>query len=165
MGIDGTLWRDALPMLSQLVGQLLVAALLGSVLGLERRWQGQAAALRTTVGVAVGACGLLLIARQGLPGLGTTRVNALLVELIVLGTWVLGLRLVLHYTQQRRDVNQAVTLWISAALGMAVGSGQVFLAVFTALFTSAILALEHAFRTWAAQRRHDDPHTAHQEAP
>lgn len=163
---DGTLWRNVLPaLLGNLVGHGLVTALVVSVLGLARRWQGQAPSFRTMLGIALGACAVLVITRQGLPGLGLAAPGALLGGVIVLSSWVVGLHLVAQRAPQPQAMEHAATLWVSSALGFAVGAGQIALAVAAAVVITAGFGLEHVIAAWRGQHQFTNPDPPHPDSP
>lgn len=163
---DGTVWRNVLPaLLGNLVGHGLVTALVVSVLGLARRWQGQAPSFRTMLGIALGACAVLVITRQGLPALGLAATGALLSGVIVLSSGVVGLHLVAQRAPQPQAMEHAATLWVSSALGFAVGAGQIELAVATAVVITAGFGLDHVVAAWRGQPQATDPNPRHPDSP
>ncbi len=147
-----TTWLGALPW--HIAGQLVLATLVGGLLGLPRDGQGQIAGLCTTIGVALGACGVTLLARHGVPSSGSAWDMAGIAAHIATGAGVLSTVVVVRSKHWERGLLTAAIVWLVAALGMAVGAGQYVLAVFTALFSTVVLALLHALQAWVAHRRH-----------
>jgi putative Mg2+ transporter-C (MgtC) family protein len=140
-----TTWLGALPW--HIAGQLVLAVLVGGLLGLPHDGQGQIAGLRTTMGVALGACGVMLLARYGVLRIGSAWDMAGIAAHIATGVGVLSAVVVVRSKHWERGLLTAATLWLVAALGMAVGAGQYFLAVFTALFSTLVLLLPR-LRAW-----------------
>lgn len=105
--------------------RLLVALLLGGVIGIERQWRQRAAGLRTNALVALGAAGFALIGLT-IPGESSpTRMAAQVVS----GIGFLGAGAILHQGINVRGLNTAATLWCSAAVGVACGAGLLDLAL------------------------------------
>lgn len=124
-----------------LAGHMVLAALLSGLIGLEREWYGHAAGLRTNILVGVGACLFTTLSIEGFPLRGTNQDTARVAAQIVTGVGFLGAGALLHDRGGVRGLTTAATIWLVAALGMAVGTGQYFLAVFTTLLTTIVLVL------------------------
>ncbi|MGH2677187.1 MAG: MgtC/SapB family protein, partial [Actinomycetota bacterium] len=111
----------------ELALRLLGAALLGGVIGLEREVRDQPAGFRTHMLVALGSCLFTLIsaygfgAFQGDPGVpyDPTRIAAQ----IVTGIGFLGAGAIIRSGMSVRGLTTAASLWVVAAIGMAVGAG------------------------------------------
>jgi putative Mg2+ transporter-C (MgtC) family protein len=144
-------WITALPW--SLAGQIVVAALLGGVIGAEREWRGHAAGLRTNSLVAMGSCLFTILSIMAFPLQGSSQDTARIAAQIVTGIGFLGAGVVLHSGNRVRGLTTAATIWQVAALGMAVGARFYFLAVFTTLFTTMVLVLLHPVSRWLEHRR------------
>lgn len=123
-------WEQAL--------QMLVALLLGGLLGLEREWHGRSAGLRTNMMVAMGACLFTILSLTGFPNTGTAD-PARVAAQIVSGIGFLGGGLILQHKSHVRGLTTAATVWLVAAIGMAVGVQAYFLAVVTTLLAVFVL--------------------------
>lgn len=105
--------------------KLLVAALMGGIIGLEREWSGKPAGLRTNLLICVGAAlitelSLTLAARVGYDGPADP---ARLSAQIVSGIGFLGAGTILQARGAIIGLTTAATLWVVAAIGIAVGAG------------------------------------------
>jgi putative Mg2+ transporter-C (MgtC) family protein len=108
--------------------RIAVAAGFGMVIGIERELREHAAGLRTHMLVAVGACLFTLVsvygfeefAGEGIFGPDPGRVAAQ----VVTGVGFLGAGAILREGLNVRGLTTAASLWIVAALGMAVGLGM-----------------------------------------
>ena len=122
--------------LARLVARLSVAAVLGGVLGLEREQRGKAAGLRTHMLVALGAA-LFTVAplEAGMELEGLSRV----IQGVAAGIGFIGAGTILKRTNEEeiQGLTTAASLWLTAAVGMAVGAGRLWpplMAVLLAFF-------------------------------
>jgi putative Mg2+ transporter-C (MgtC) family protein len=98
---------------------LLVAALLGALIGVERQWRQRMAGLRTNALVALGAASYVLFSGMIEGEVSPTRVAAQVVS----GIGFLGAGVILREGINVRGLNTAATLWCSAAVGVFAGAG------------------------------------------
>ena len=123
-------------------GELALAFLLASSIGLERQLRGKSAGLRTQAIVGTTAALLLLVSKYGfsdvlVPGqvvLDPSRVAAQIVS----GVGFLGAGLILTRRGAVRGLTTAAAVWETAAIGMAAGAGLWVLAVLVTVFHFAI---------------------------
>ena len=123
-------------------GQVTLAAFLGGIIGIEREWRGRPAGFRTNILIAIGACLFTILSIQGFPLNGSSAQDtARVAAQIVSGVGFLGAGALLQTRNKTKGMTTAATIWLVAAIGMAVGTGAYFLAVFTTLLTAAVLQL------------------------
>jgi putative Mg2+ transporter-C (MgtC) family protein len=111
--------------------RLVLAALFGAVLGLERERRDQPAGLRTFILVAVGSCLFALVSAYGFAGFVETstdntvqRVDVTRISSqIVVGIGFLGGGTILRYRGKVKGLTTAAGLWVTAAVGLAVAMG------------------------------------------
>jgi putative Mg2+ transporter-C (MgtC) family protein len=115
--------------------RLLVALLLGAVIGLERERQERAAGLRTVTMVSLGSCLFTIVGAYGFSQTDPSRVAAQ----IVTGIGFLGAGTIFLRKDLVRGLTTAATIWATAAIGMAAATAQYFEAVFTTLLILAVL--------------------------
>ena len=109
--------------------KILLALLLGGLIGVERDVRDKAAGFRTLIFICIGST-LFTILSVKLASQGTgdiTRISANIVS----GVGFLGAGVILRESGQVKGLTTASTIWLVAALGMAVGAGEL-------LFSSAI---------------------------
>jgi len=116
----------------EILGRLLLAGLLGGLIGLERELRGYPAGIRTIGLVALGSCLFTDISR--LLG-GDDRVAAQ----IVTGIGFLGAGVIFREGYTVKGITTAATIWAAAAVGMAVGTGLYLVGVAGAVAVFAIL--------------------------
>jgi putative Mg2+ transporter-C (MgtC) family protein len=135
-----------MPLELEFVLRLLLSAVLAGAVGLEREISDQPAGFRTHMLVSLGACLFALVSAYGVEGLfdgdrpvgvrfDPTRIAAQ----IVTGIGFLGAGAIIRYGMSVRGLTTAASLWVVAAIGMAVGFGGYLLASVTAVIT--VLAL------------------------
>lgn len=107
--------------------RLLGALVLGGVIGAEREIHGRPAGLRTHILVSLGSALFALISLQGFSGAEPSRVAAQ----VVTGVGFLGAGTIMHDGVTIRGLTTAASLWVSAAIGLAVAVGRWPEAVFT----------------------------------
>ena len=127
----------------------LVAALLGGLIGLERLWQRREAGVRTYASVAMGAC-LFASISQNIPGADPARLAAG----VVAGVGFLGAGVIMHSGGQPRGLTTAATIWVTAAIGTAVGFGMYLLAAISTVIAFLILAAHNI--NWLHPSEPDD---------
>ena len=126
--------------LTRIVVRLLLAALLGGILGYEREQKGKAAGIRTHMLVALGAALFVLVPQQA--GMGIADMSRV-IQGIVAGIGFLGAGAIIK--QQREEnvlgLTTAAGVWMTAAIGIACGLGRESTAVLSTLLVLAILTL------------------------
>lgn len=139
--------------------RLVAAAIAGSVIGLERELHSHPAGMRTHLLVSVGASAFVILSMHGFadvvgdPGvsLDPSRVAAQVVS----GIGFIGGGAILKYGVSIRGLTTAGSLWATAAVGMAFGSGLLILGTAA---TALIL-----FSLWPLRAILDRVHREHQE--
>jgi len=126
--------------------RLTVAALLGAMLGYERESQGKAAGLRTHMMVAIGAALFVITADMGIVEETTGVVNdamSRVIQGVVAGVGFLGAGTILKSENLAnvRGLTTAAGLWMTAAMGVAVGLGQEVVALVATLLAFITLHL------------------------
>lgn len=123
-------------------GRVTLAAILGGIIGVEREWRGRPAGFRTNILIAIGACLFTVLSIEGFPlNDSSAQDSARVAAQIVSGVGFLGAGALLQTRNKTKGMTTAATIWLVAAIGMAVGTGAYFLAGFTTLLTAAVLQL------------------------
>jgi len=105
-----------------IVARLLLAAVLGAIVGLEREVHDHPAGTRTHLLVSVGSAGFTVLSIYAFqaPGADPARIAAQ----IVTGVGFLGAGAILKEGATIRGLTTAASLWATAAVGMAAGAGS-----------------------------------------
>ncbi len=140
---------------TRLAVRLLVAAVLGGVLGLQRERHGKAAGVRTHMLVALGAALFVLVPQQwGMNEADLSRV----IQGVVAGVGFLcaGSILKSNDDDQVRGLTTAAGIWLTAAMGVAAGLGREMTAALSAGLALAILSMEGPLRSLAGRSAKDN---------
>jgi putative Mg2+ transporter-C (MgtC) family protein len=133
IGIGTPDWRAV----GLIIIQLLAALIVGSLLGINRERREKAAGLRTHMLVALGAC-IYTIAISAIPDCRPNDM-AQVVKGIAAGIGFLGAGCILKSGDHVSGVTTAATIWVAAALGLAIGAGYFALGILGALTTWSVL--------------------------
>jgi putative Mg2+ transporter-C (MgtC) family protein len=126
--------------------RLVLAAILGSAIGVEREFRHRAAGLRTNLFICFGAA-LFTVLSRGLAAEPSdyTRIAAQIIP----GIGFIGAGSILHNRGLTTGLTTASTLFVVASVGMAAGGGLYVTAIFaTAVVLMALFALGHLERTF-----------------
>lgn len=124
----------------QISVRLIIAGLLGALIGRERAASGKAAGLRTHVLVAVGAAAFVAVPLQH--GFQTDALGRIIQGLIA-GVGFLGAGCILkpHAGREVLGLTTAAGIWFTAAIGIACGLGRELSAILVGVFGWITLAL------------------------
>jgi len=117
--------------------RLLVAAILGSFIGIERELRGKTAGLRTNMLVCIGSALITIVGMYGFAGADPARLAAG----IITGIGFLGAGAIIAGGKEVHGLTTAASIWVVSAIGVAVGAGLYFIAVVTAILSVLILEL------------------------
>lgn len=120
------------------LGQILLAAVLGSLLGLQREHLGKPAGPRTYALVTAGSALFTILSLYGFGAESPSRVASN----IVVGIGFLGAGLIFHKEGHIDNLTTAAGLWATAALGMAVGTAHYILAVGVTILMLILFVLD-----------------------
>ncbi len=134
---------------------LLVAFVLGTLVGIERQFRQRSAGLRTNTLVAVGAAAFVDIGQRLAGDAEAVRV----ISYVVSGIGFLGAGVIMKEGLNVRGLNTAATLWCSAAIGAAAGSDLVVEAVLITVFVLAGNTMLRPIVTWIERRPLDQSGT------
>lgn len=125
--------------------RLVVALLLGGVIGVERTLAGKTAGLRTYAMVAMGSALFVLVSQiVSLQFINLTNFDPLrLASQVLVGIGFIGAGLVFHNNKDMKTsgLTSAAGLWVSAGIGMSAGFGLYSLAIIAALLTLLIFTI------------------------
>ncbi|MBI3174712.1 MAG: MgtC/SapB family protein [Chloroflexi bacterium] len=114
--------------------KLGLAILVGGVIGAEREFQDKAAGFRTIILITVGAALFTIFSISLDPGNSRTRIAAN----IVTGIGFLGAGTIIREGGRIAGLTTAATIWLSSALGMGIGAGEI---QFVLIATAAVLVV------------------------
>jgi putative Mg2+ transporter-C (MgtC) family protein len=150
---------------ADLAFRMLIAAVLGAAIGLEREIHEHPAGMRTHLLVSLGSAIFTVLSIYGFQGVAANGVAATvdptrIAAQVVSGIGFLGAGAILKYGTSIRGLTTAASLWTAAAIGMAAGAGEwliaavgTFLVVFSLWPLNAIVARLHRPGTRAVKIR------------
>ena len=143
---------------ADIVIRLLLAAVLGAVVGIERERHGWAAGLRTHMLVCVGAALAIIVSAFGFRDvLGTSAVvldPSRIAAQVISGIGFLGAGTIIFLERENviHGLTTAAGLWVVAAVGLAVGAGMYLAAgVATAIAWITLAAIKPLERRYLAR--------------
>lgn len=150
-----------------MVLRLIVAAILGGIVGMERGSGDRPAGFRTHILVCVGSALFMLVSMYGLDDVygaanfptedfGQRRDSTRIAAQVVSGIGFLGAGTILHEGLTIKGLTTAASLWIVSAIGLAVGSGMYFLSTVATAITMLTLVTFHSWeKRFAGTKRSD----------
>lgn len=117
--------------------RIILSAILGSLIGLERELKGKPAGLITLTLVSLGATMIAILQENILKTGDITRLSAQVIS----GVGFIGGGAIIQTKEHVQGLTTAATLWISACLGLVIGYGQIKIALFSFFMISVILIL------------------------
>lgn len=128
------------------ISRLILAAILGGLIGLEREFKHRAAGLRTNMFICFGAAMFTLLSER-LAGVPSD--SARIAAQIIPGIGFIGAGSILHMRGLTTGLTTAATLFVVASVGMAAGGGLYLTAMFaTGLVILVLFALGHMEETF-----------------
>ncbi|HDP95969.1 MAG TPA: MgtC/SapB family protein [Candidatus Aminicenantes bacterium] len=131
---------------TQILLKIMLAAVLGGIIGLERELAHKEAGLRTNILISMGAALFTVLSieiSRGINGADPARVAAQ----IVTGVGFLGAGAIIQARFSVHGLTTAATIWTVAAIGMTVGVGRYFVALMVTISIVVVLSLFRFFST------------------
>lgn len=122
--------------------RLMVACIIGGIVGFDREKHNRAAGFRTHILVCIGACIISLIEirmeeeflrqyhHMGIQTIGIQVTRGRLVAQVISGIGFLGAGSIIVSKGNVRGLTTAASLWVVACLGVAIGYGQIWIAIY-----------------------------------
>jgi putative Mg2+ transporter-C (MgtC) family protein len=124
---------------SHFLARLLLAAVLGGIIGMERQLKRRPAGLRTHMLICVGAALFTILSEELAAGFTADRTR--IASQIIPGIGFIGAGSILRARGSVTGLTTAATIFVVASIGMACGGGLYWLAVFSALLIVVCLAV------------------------
>lgn len=125
--------------------KLLVSLLAGAIIGFEREMHNKSAGFRTITLITVGSTLFTMLSLQ-------LDQEARVAAQIVSGIGFLGAGVILFSEGKVKGLTTAASVWVAAAIGMAIGMGQFALAGFAGLMVLVVLWLFVRMDIWLNKR-------------
>lgn len=119
--------------------RLLVAGILGAVIGLEREYRAKEAGYRTHFLVSMGSALIMIVSQYGFQEIlkesGVSLDPSRVAAQVVSGIGFIGAGTIIFQKQIVRGLTTAAGLWATAGIGLAIGSGMYILGVVATILT------------------------------
>lgn len=122
-------------LLTEDVTKLLLAVILGGVIGAEREVRSRAAGFRTIILICVGSTLFTMMSIKIGGAVNPDRIAAN----VITGIGFIGAGVIFHGAGHVSGITTAATIWIAAALGMSIGGGHFLLTGYTTLMVILVL--------------------------
>ncbi|MFA5360631.1 MAG: MgtC/SapB family protein [Candidatus Paceibacterota bacterium] len=130
---------------------LILAGILGGLIGSEREWAQKSAGTRTFSFISLGAALFIIISRLSFEGyLGVSNLDpSRILGQIIVGVGFLGAGIIIFQPREGaiKNLTTAAMMWVAAAIGAAVGLELYWIAVFSTLLVLfiniVIFPIEH----------------------
>jgi len=131
--------------------RLLLAAVLGGIVGMERGSGDRPAGFRTHILVCAGSALIMLVSMYGFEGFDSVplkypnnRDSARIAAQVVSGIGFLGAGTILHEGITVRGLTTAASLWMISAIGLATGAGMYLVSIVATIITFTTLTTFHS---------------------
>ena len=145
----------SLPQVLEILLRIVVAAVCGGIVGIERSRRFKDAGVRTHSMVACAAAIMMIISKYGFTDIADLAAAGLrsadparIAAQVVTGVSFLGAGIIYRDKQRHslKGLTTAAGIWCVAGIGMAMGSGLYFLAVFSTIFIVILQFIMHRFQ-------------------
>lgn len=123
------------------------AFIAGALLGFEREYRSKPAGLRTIILICVGSCVFSLLNVT----LNSQSIDRIASQ-VVTGVGFVGAGVIFKEGMNVRGITTAATIWVAAAIGMALGFGQYIIAVSTLIIVLIALVILSAMEMWLSEK-------------
>ncbi|MCF0058873.1 MgtC/SapB family protein [Dyadobacter sp. CY356] len=122
--------------------KLLFSFFLGAIIGAEREYRSKSAGLRTLILIAVGSTLFTLVSIRISGDAGRVAAN------IVTGIGFIGAGIIFRENNRVVGITTAAIVWVTAALGMAIGAGFYVIALYAFLVSGMCLVILSPIQKW-----------------
>ena len=157
-------------MTDEFILRICLAGLVSGIIGVERQIRGKGAGLRTHVLIGMGSALFMIVSKYGFAdvlaldhvGLDPSRIAAQ----VVTGVGFIGAGNIIVRNQNISGLTTAADIWVTASIGMVIGSGMYELGVYGSIMTLLVLEVLHQItsrfmnKTWHLQLTLADIETA-----
>lgn len=132
-------------MVTDLLLRIALAGLLGGLIGLERQLRAKEAGLRTHILVGIGSAMFMIVSKYGFEDILLESHVALdpsrIAAQVVSGMGFLGAGTIIIQKQIVKGLTTAAGMWVTAAIGLVIGSGLYEIGIYGAFLTLVVLEM------------------------
>ena len=130
-------------MLIDMLIRIALAGILGGLIGMERQMRAKEAGLRTHILVGIGSAMFMLVSKYGFADMLTSEHVALdpsrVAAQVVSGMGFLGAGTIMIQKQVVKGLTTAAGLWVTAAIGLVIGSGMYEIGIYGTVLALVVL--------------------------
>ena len=144
-------------MIWDFVWRLVLAALFGTIIGLDREYREKEAGFRTHFLVSLGSALMMIVSQYGFSEIlthdGVSLDPSRIAAQVVSGIGFIGAGTIIFNHQIVRGLTTAASLWATAGIGLTAGAGMSWLALAATMLTLVALeGLSLVFRSLGSRR-------------
>ena len=144
-------------MIWDFVWRLVLAALFGTIIGLDREYREKEAGFRTHFLVSLGSALMMIVSQYGFSEIlthdGVSLDPSRIAAQVVSGIGFIGAGTIIFNHQIVRGLTTAASLWATAGIGLTAGAGMSWLALAAKILTLVALeGLSLVFRSLGSRR-------------
>lgn len=144
-------------MIWDFVWRLVLAALFGTIIGLDREYREKEAGFRTHFLVSLGSALMMIVSQYGFSEIlthdGVSLDPSRIAAQVVSGIGFIGAGTIIFNHQIVRGLTTAASLWATAGIGLTAGAGMSWLALAATILTLVALeGLSLVFRSLGSRR-------------
>ena len=117
--------------------KILASTVVGTLIGLEREYRGKSAGLRTFALISIGSTIFTILSEK----MGVSTSPDRIAANIVTGIGFLGAGIIFKMEDRVKGLTTATIIWVTAALGMAIGDGHILLSFLGTIVVYIVLGL------------------------
>lgn len=145
----------------EIFSQLILAAILGVLIGTEREFRGKSAGVRTHSLVCLAACLFTILSVSGFKDFITAGASfdpSRVASQIIVGIGFLGAGLIILQQNQTQGLTTAAGVWVTTAIGMTIGLKMYIVGLFATFLVLLIFTILFYFELFVDRFR-KNPHT------
>jgi putative Mg2+ transporter-C (MgtC) family protein len=127
-----------------IISKLILALIIGGVIGAEREYRSKSAGFRTIMMICLGATLFTIFSLI----IGTKGTPDRIASNIVVGIGFVGAGVIFKAETGVSGITTAATIWVTAAIGMAIGAGYQLVAIVACLLVLTVLFLFTFLQGW-----------------
>jgi putative Mg2+ transporter-C (MgtC) family protein len=131
----------------EFIERIGAAFIAGALLGFEREYRSKPAGLRTIILITVGSCVFSMLNIT----LNSQSVDRIASQ-VVTGVGFVGAGVIFKEGINVKGLTTAATIWVAAAIGMALGFGEYIIAAATLLLVLVTLIILSRIESWLTER-------------
>lgn len=134
----------------QVIFQLVLAVVLGGLIGLEREYRQRAAGIKTYTLVCLAAALFTILSREAFDAywIRTSFDPSRIISSILIGIGFIGAGVIFKRPEKIQGITTAAGLWITTAVGISVGCGWYVISILTTIIVIILLFILRRVDVW-----------------